>query len=870
MKKFKFLKFFFVAIFFLQSNGYGQANPSIAVVPLNSGLVSLGATLDLEITVGNTGVSNIPAIKLRPVITVPAIVNILPNIQQTGLPPGWSIVTNTGSQIRICNGADVIGGSSSRTIFIKVQGVSIGGPTTFSGQINFANGVNCANAGTSVSGNNTADDFSTSTVQVVAGCNLGINATAGTILCNGGSTTVTVTASAATGPLEYSITGGEPYQTSNVFTNVVAGTYTVTAREVENPLTCVASAIVSLTEPPPVPVPSVNIIQPTCTVTNGIVTVTSATTGLVFSLDGTSFSEYPAGGYLLSSGSYTLIARNTNNCLSSTATFTVDPQPLTPATPVIGTVTQPNCTLSTGSIELNNLPAGSWIIEPGTIIGNTNSAMVNNLAAGSYSFTVTNSAGCTSLPSANVDIIAVAGAPDAPLVTLTQPTCTVATGNINIVSSLTGLIFSLDGAAFAPYPTGGYSGIFSGTHTLSAQNLSGCSSPVVSITINAQPASPSAPTVSITQPTCTVSTGIIIVSSLTTDLTFSLVGGPFAPYPCGGYITTSGVHTLAVQNGSGCTPNSTNNIVINAQPATPSLSLAFTPITCFGANSIITVTAMGGVLPYEYNINAGVFQNTNEFTIGAGSHTIAVKDFNGCIGTNNLLITQPTVITATASATPIACNGGNASLTVLATGGFGTYEYNLNNGTYQSGNTFTVAAGTYSVKVRLTDNPGCSTTVNTVLNVSQPAVLKATATARPIEYCGGNTVVNISATGGTPPYRDAGNFVKGPGNWNFIVLDTNGCSASADVLIFSPGCVDIKVFPNPAQNAITVNHSASSGSTAFLEIISENGVRMLSYAVPRNNFITTLNISRLAAGNYILLYSNGEERKETKFIKMNN
>jgi len=871
MRIFKLLILFCVPFFFLKQNGFCQANPSMAVAPLNAGLVSLGGTIDLEITVGNTGISNIAAYKLRPVITVPAIVSILPNVEQTGLPAGWSIVTNTGLQIRICNGADVIGGSSSRTIFIKVKGVSTGGPSTFSGQINFANGVSCAIAGPTVSGNNTADDFSTSTVRVVAGCSLGISATAGSILCNGGVTTINANVTTAPDLVEYSISGGAPFQPSNVFNNVVAGTYVVKARDVYNPTTCVVSATLTIVEPTILPVPTLNIIQPTCTFSEGGITITSEITGLSFSVDGNNFSVYPAGGYLLPPGTHSIIAKNVNNCLSPTTIIIVDAQPQIPSTPVIGTITQPSCTISTGSIVLNDLPDGSWVIQPGALSGNSTSASVINLVAGSYSYTVTNAAGCSSLLTANTDITAEAGAADAPLVTLLQPTCTTATGSLIITSSVTGLTFSLDGSEFASYPNGGFIGISAGNHSLVAQNSGGCLSPFTNILIEEQPASPPAPAVSVVQPSCTVSTGMIMVSSIPTDLTFSLDGGFFTNYPDGGYVATTGVHSLAVQNLSGCIPNITSNIIVNEQPATPSLTPVFTPITCFGGNSIITASASGGVLPYDYNINAGAFQNENVFTVGAGSYIISVKDSNGCIGNSSeILITQPSAITATASASAIACNGGDATLTVFATGGLGAYEYSLNNGTYQSTNAFNVIAGTYSVKVRFIDNPGCFTSVSTVLNVAQPGVLKASATAKPIGYCGGNTLVNVLASGGTPPYRDAGNFVKGPGNWTFIVLDANGCSSSADVLVFPPGCLDLKVFPNPSQNTITVNHSASVGASSYLQIFSENGSKVLTHNVPRNGFITTLPISKLPIGNYFIVYINGDEKKETKFVKINN
>ncbi len=165
----------FLIITLIITNVFGQANPTISVIglgttdPTNAGVVAVGATLDLQITIGNTGTANIVASKLRPVITIPAIVTFLPDAQQPALPTGWIIVSgsNTGSQIRICNGSDIIPGSANRTIILKVQGVTIGGPSTFTGNL-FFGGATCSVAGAAPSGNNGADDVGTSSITVVA------------------------------------------------------------------------------------------------------------------------------------------------------------------------------------------------------------------------------------------------------------------------------------------------------------------------------------------------------------------------------------------------------------------------------------------------------------------------------------------------------------------------------------------------------------------------------------------------------------------------------------------------------------------------------------------------------------------------------
>lgn len=171
MKQFKQL-IFTVAKIFVTLNVFGQANPFINVLPSNSGVVTQGGIIDIIVTIGNTGpISSVPQAKLRPVIQVPSSVTFLPSAQQTGLPAGWTVLSNNGSQIRVCNSSDEIPVNTSRIILLKVQGVTVTPPQTFSGNINFGNGTTCG-AGTQVSGDQITDNSATSTVEVVPGAPL--------------------------------------------------------------------------------------------------------------------------------------------------------------------------------------------------------------------------------------------------------------------------------------------------------------------------------------------------------------------------------------------------------------------------------------------------------------------------------------------------------------------------------------------------------------------------------------------------------------------------------------------------------------------------------------------------------------------------
>lgn len=1422
MKLFKLTALLFAGIFAF-SGAAGQANASINILTQNSGQVTQGGIVNIEVTVGNTGpVSPIGQFKVRAQISVPiAICNILPTVQQTGLPPGWTVsaYVGGGSAITVCNGTDVIPVGTARTILIKVQGNVIGGPSTVTGNLLFSNGVSCTIPGT-LAGDNTADNGSTSSIQVIPGCPLTVTASAGTIVCNGGSTTLTATNSGASGAIEYSLNGGA-FQTSNTFTvNATGSPYTVVAREVSTPSCTATAAPVTVTEPPVVPAPAVSVANPTCTVATGTITITSSTAGLTFSLDGGTYAPYTIP-YNVPAGAHTLRAQNASNCLSAITNFTVNAQPVTPAAPTAGTITQPTCTVSTGSIVLNGLPAGNWTINPGTITGNTSSVTINNLAAGTYNYTVTNDVGCTSAASANIVInpqpvtpVAptvgtitqptctvstgsvilnglpsgnwtinpgaitgntasttinnlaagtynftvtnaagctsplsagitivpqpvtpaaptvgtitqptcavstgsailnglpagnwiinpgtitgntssatiinlaagtynytvtndvgctspasanliidpVPGAPAAPTVAIIHPTCTVSTATITVTSATAGLNFSLDGAAYTPYPAGGYTGVAAGPHTLTLQNAASCISPVTNITVNAQPQTPAAPTVNIVHPTCTVSTGIITITSTTAGLTFSLDGGAYAAYPAGGYLVAAGNHTIAAQNASGCISSVTNisinaqpptpiapvvgtithptcaivtgsvvlsglpsgnwtinpgtisgtgasttitglapaatynftitnadgcisapsanvvinpiagtppaptvsivhptctvatgtititsstaglnfslngsayapytapytvtagtytltcqeittscispvtpitinpqpptpaaptvsviqptctvatgmititsgtsglifslngatysaypaggyqnltpgnytltaqnastcisavtnitinpqpptpavptvsivhptctvptgtititsgtagltfslngatyssypaggyqnlspgnytltaqnastcisavtnitinpqpptpaaptvsitqptcaiatgtvtitsatagltfsldggtysaypaggyvvtagshtliaqnidncisvvtNITINAQPTTPGATASAGSITCNGGTTTLTVTASGGTTPYEYSLNGSVFQAANTFTVGAGSYTVTIRGANLCTTTTTLTLTQPTAITAVAAAGSIACNGGTTTLTVTATGGTAPLQYSLNGGAYQSANSFTVGTGIQTVTVR--DANGCIKTA-TAVTVSQPATLTASSNAPRITTCGGKTLVTVTAAGGRTPYTGAGTFMKGPGTWNFTVTDASGCIANTSITIDAPGCMDLEVFPNPAQNTINVNHSIAEPG-AVMQIFDMKGALLLTKTIPLNTFFTTIDISRLPAAAYVLAFVNGKDKKSILFEKL--
>src|ERR1043166_3533213 len=249
MKQIKIILIVLSGVFLMSVNAAGQANASLNILTQHSGRVNVGSTINIQVTVAaTTGLGGeagpIPVNKVRVQISVPAaIASPLPNGQQTGIPSGWTILSNSGGVITVCNGSDIIPVGQQRQILIKVQGTGVGGPSTVAGSLSFGPGGGVCTGPGSLTGDNTGDNTSTSSIQGLpqVACTLSsVTAVGGTIACNGGTTTITATPVGAAGPVEYSITGGDPFHSGNIFT-VVAGTYTVTAREADQ-TNCTATA----------------------------------------------------------------------------------------------------------------------------------------------------------------------------------------------------------------------------------------------------------------------------------------------------------------------------------------------------------------------------------------------------------------------------------------------------------------------------------------------------------------------------------------------------------------------------------------------------------------------------------------------------
>jgi uncharacterized protein (DUF2141 family) len=136
---------------------------------------------------------------------------------------------------------------------------------------------------------------------------------------------------------------------------------------------------------------------------------------------------------------------------------------------------------------------------------------------------------------------------------------------------------------------------------------------------------------------------------------------------------SAGSYTVTITDRNGCTSTSTTNISEPANALTAGISTYTNPGCEGGLTGTATVTASGGTSPYTYLWTNG--ETTSSISgLGAGTYQVVVTDNLGCIKEATILLTAPTGVTATITAsTNVRCKGlTDGTATEIGYGGSGS------------------------------------------------------------------------------------------------------------------------------------------------------------------------------------------------------
>lgn len=275
--------------------------------------------------------------------------------------------------------------------------------------------------------------------------------------------------------------------------------------------------------------------------------------------------------------------------------------------------------------------------------------------------------------------------------------------------------------------------------------------------------------------------------------TYSLDGAPAVPgtSPFTFNNVPSGSHYVVVFDAQGCVSQQLPVDVVAGPPI--ATTAAHTDALCNGTNTgTITVDQpTAGNAPYSYSLDGVNWQTGNQFTgLAAGVYTVFFRERDGCMGTLQVTVAEPTPLQSTAGMVPVVCNGENTgTITAAGSGGVAPYSYSLDGINWQAAGSFNVVAGSYTISVR--DVNGCISTQPVI--VTEPAVLQAASVNTNATCDGGlDGVILITATGGNTSYQysidgttfqPAAQFNVAPGTYTVTVKDNLGCTASFPAVV---------------------------------------------------------------------------------------
>jgi gliding motility-associated-like protein len=506
----------------------------------------------------------------------------------------------------------------------------------------------------------------------------------------------------------------------------------------------------------------------------------------------------------LAAGPYFVTVTDATGCTRSS---TVDVQ-ATPLFVLIPTATPTTCNGSTGTATIDVTGSTGALIYRWSNGGTTKT--ISNLAAGTYTVTLTDGSGCSASTSVKVE-----GTTTSFVINTTSvnSSCSGPTGSATI-TSVTG--------GNAPYnykwsngeTTSSISNLAAATYTVTVTDASGCSQ---TKNVVVAPVSTIIARLDSTNTACGLTTGIIVVANVTGGT------GTYTYLWSNGATSTTltnlgaGIYTVTITDAAGCKANASTTV---RAIGNFDIKTTTTPSACVGATGSATVTGVtGGNAPYTYKWSNGATTNSIN-NVAAGSYTVTVFDARNCeavspsivVGTNSTIAGAPSVSNAT-------CGKTNGAITLAPTGGTAPYTYTWadQTGTGQPRDRTNLRPGTYAVTIN--DALGCSAILSN-LKIVDTGSIKAQFALQP-QGCvsNGDSVImrltnNTTAQSAsfTSSWLFTGNrtsTVKSPdilygtteGEARLIVRSAEGCLDTL-LLKFPIDVIKVAITPTPVTTCI--------------------------------------------------------------------
>ncbi|WP_299113651.1 T9SS type B sorting domain-containing protein [uncultured Winogradskyella sp.] len=610
-----------------------------------------------------------------------------------------------------------------------------------------------------------------------------------------------------------------------------------------------------------------------------------------------------ASVFNVDAGSYYIHVLDAFGCIVSSPVTIIDMDD----SPVISATVNNLCEITDGNYEIDitlDIPSTapySFSIDGGAFQTQTASFTISNLFAGTHTIEIQDANGCGNLVSIDIDepidVIAEATA---------MPSCNNDDGEITITGTGGSGSYNYN---IAPNPASislsgnVFSGVPSGVYTITIiDTVTSCTTDV---TISVPEATLPLFTLTSSSVTCfgdNTGTFDINITNYTGAYTYEVfdslgasvtgvVNANTSTNPLTVTGMTAGTFSVVITETEVPFCSNTSNVIITSPQEALTLTLSETSnVTCDNSQGTITAVADGGWGDYEFELTGDAtvpYSTNNTFTdLSAGTYTVNVRDAEGCITSEMIILNEPNPITATftPSTTMLSCFGDqDASITIdMVSGGQGSnYVYTLNtispvasSSGPQLSNVFNdLGAGTYTVTI--TDGFDCEMTSLDIV-IANPNPLDVNLVRTTTQTCLTESTLTLSASGGTGPYAYSdsstftnilGNFASSitfsvtEGTYAYYVRDANGCISNVSN--------DITVDPLPE---LVINLESSNptincagDNTGSIIATAQGGLGGYSYTLEDGSGVTipaTQNspgyFTELVAGTYIVMVESGD------------
>ena len=663
------------------------------------------------------------------------------------------------------------------------------------------------------------------------------------VTCFGQSTgSIYVHVNDANGPVTYLWSNAA---TTQDIVNIAAGTYTVTVTDSSG---CTATKTQAITQPTDIAI-TLTPHNATCAQSNGWISssVSGGTSPYTYLWSNGASTSSISG---LLPGNYTVTVTDAALC-----TKTASQNITTISGPVVTVDSVKNARCfgqANGAVYIsvsgNNGPVTYLWSNAAT------TQDIVNIAAGTYTVTVTDSSGCTATKTQAIT------QPTDIAITLTPHNATCAQSNGWISSSVSG--------GTSPYTylwsngasTSSISGLLPGNYTVTVTDAALC-------------------TKTASQNISTISGPVVTVDSVKNARCFSQANGAVyisvtgnngpVTYLWSNAATTqdivniaAGTYTVTVTDSTGCVGNKTQIIT---QPSVLTLIDTIVPARCGNANGSAGVNVTGGTSPYTYLWSNGA--STSSISgLNGGTYTVTVTDSKLCTANRTLVVNNtPSLVISIDTIIHVKCAGQNTGvIKVNVTGGSGALTYTWTPSQIGTDSIFNLASGTYKLVVR--DTANCRDSISVTIN--SPTAINATINSLP-ETCGiNNGQAWVTVSGGTPGYTflwnnsstndTITNLTKG--NYSVTIKDANNCSVIKNILVDSLGG------PAITDSIIHVKCFGENTGAIYTTVHGANGP--VSYLWSPGGQITQ-NITNLTAGTYTVTVTDTNSCSSTKSFVVN-